>query len=63
MTKLSDDDLRLIAAGWKQLRSGKWTHPHMPPLQGRVRPFSTAYALTILDADPKPTQWEHAADA
>ena len=45
-----NDTRRLFAAGWVAIRNGRWTHPDMPSTAGRRRLFTTAQALTLLDA-------------
>jgi len=55
MSTVCDDQARLITAGWRKLRSGKWTHQCLQVQAGRRRPFSEAQALTLLSAeDPAP---------
>lgn len=54
MRASSADSERLLLAGWRPLLSGKWTHPQLPPVHGRRRPFSAFEALTLLDAVSSP---------
>lgn len=52
MTATMIDQARLVAAGWGQSSSGRWWHPDLPVVDRRRRLFTTADALSLLDADP-----------
>jgi hypothetical protein len=46
---MTDDEIRLIAGGWRRLRSGRWTHSALSTVNHRRRPFTLGQALTLQD--------------
>jgi hypothetical protein len=44
------DQARLVAAGWRHTQSNRWHHAAFPGTLGRVRLFSLADALGLLEA-------------